>query len=184
VLSITGLEAGYLANRPVMKNINVSISGGETLAVVGESGSGKSSLARVVVGLLPRWTGDVRLAGQSLAPALARRPREALRRLQMVHQMPDVALNPRQTVAEIIGRPVGFFFDRPKSAIRSRVAELVRLVGLPEDLALRRPGQLSGGQKQRVCIARARGGAGSHHLRRADFGAGSARRRGDIEAPP
>ncbi|HEV3044614.1 MAG TPA: ATP-binding cassette domain-containing protein, partial [Roseiarcus sp.] len=116
---------------------------------------GKSSLARVVVGLLPRWTGDVKLSGETLPPALAPRPRETLRRLQMVHQMPDVALNPRQTLSEIIGRPVAAFFRRSKSSIRDRVAELLRLVGLPEDFASRRPGQLSGGQKQRVCIARA-----------------------------
>jgi peptide/nickel transport system ATP-binding protein len=66
-----------------------------------------------------------------------------------------VAINPRQTLREIIGRPVGFFFDRTKKDIRDRVAELLRQVGLPEDFADRRPGQLSGGQKQRICIARA-----------------------------
>ncbi len=155
VLTVANVDAGYLAGHPVVKNINVTIARGETLAVVGESGSGKSSLARVVVGLLPRWTGDVKLGGEILPPALAPRPRETLRRLQMVHQMPDVALNPRQTLAEIIGRPVAAFFGRPKAAIKERVAELLRQVGLPEDFASRRPGQLSGGQKQRVCIARA-----------------------------
>jgi peptide/nickel transport system ATP-binding protein len=155
MLNVTNVEAGYRTGSSVVRNINVTIARGETLAVVGESGSGKSSLARVVAGLLPRWTGDVKLAGETLAPALAQRPREVLRRLQMVHQMPDVALNPRQSLGEIIGRPVAFFFNRPRSAVRDRVAELLRLVGLPEDFASRRPGQLSGGQKQRVCIARA-----------------------------
>jgi peptide/nickel transport system ATP-binding protein len=155
MLTVTNVEAGYRTGSSVVRNINVTIARGETLAVVGESGSGKSSLARVVAGLLPRWTGDVKLAGETLAPALARRPREVLRRLQMVHQMPDVALNPRQSLGEIIGRPVSFFFHRPGPAVRDRVAELLRLVGLPEDFANRRPGQLSGGQKQRVCIARA-----------------------------
>jgi peptide/nickel transport system ATP-binding protein len=155
VLSVTNVEAGYRAGTPIVRNINVSIARGETLAVVGESGSGKSSLARIVMGLLPRWSGDVKLAGQVLSPALAQRPRDVLRRLQMVHQMPDVAINPRQTLREIIGRPVGFFFDRTKKDIRDRVAELLRQVGLPEDFADRRPGQLSGGQKQRICIARA-----------------------------
>jgi peptide/nickel transport system ATP-binding protein len=155
VLSVTNVDAGYRAGTPIVKNINVSIARGETLAVVGESGSGKSSLARIVMGLLPRWTGDVKLAGQTLSPALAQRPRDVLRRLQMVHQMPDVAINPRQTLREIIGRPVGFFFDRSKADIRTRVAELLRQVGLPEEFADRRPGQLSGGQKQRICIARA-----------------------------
>ena len=155
VLNVTNVEAGYRAGVPIVKNINVSIARGETLAVVGESGSGKSSLARIVMGLLPRWSGDVKLAGQTLSPALAQRPRDVLRRLQMVHQMPDVAINPRQTLREIIGRPIGFFFDRSKADIRNRVAELLRQVGLPEDFADRRPGQLSGGQKQRICIARA-----------------------------
>jgi peptide/nickel transport system ATP-binding protein len=121
---------------------------------VGESGSGKSSLARIVVGLLPRWSGDISLMGRTLPPTLAARPRDILRRLQMVHQMPDVALNPRQTLEEIIGRPVTFYFGRSGKAVKERVRELLELVGLPEDFAKRRPGQLSGGQKQRVCIAR------------------------------
>ena len=154
VLEINGVDAGY-GDVPVVKGINLSIARGETFAIVGESGSGKSSMARVVVGLLPRWKGDVRLDGESLSPALAQRPRDELRRVQMVHQMPDVALNPRQTLAEIIGRPVSFYFDRSRSAVKERVVELLRLVGLPADFVDRRPGQLSGGQKQRVCIARA-----------------------------
>ena len=66
--------------------------------MVGESGSGKSSLARVVAGLLPRRTGDVGSPGKSLAPVMGNRPRDELRRMQMVHQMPDMALNPRQTL--------------------------------------------------------------------------------------
>ncbi|MGD0721237.1 MAG: ABC transporter ATP-binding protein [Roseiarcus sp.] len=155
VLTIANVEAGYRANTPAVKNINLTIARGETVAVVGESGSGKSTLARIVTGLLPRWAGDIKLKGETLTPALAQRQRDVLRRLQMVHQMPDVALNPRQTLGEIIGRPVAFFFDRTGGANRTRVAELLRLVGLPEDFAVRRPGQLSGGQKQRVCIARA-----------------------------
>jgi peptide/nickel transport system ATP-binding protein len=155
VLSVANVEAGYRTGMPAVKNVTVAIARGETLAVVGESGSGKSTLARVVAGLLPQWSGDVKLLGQTLAPALAQRPRDVLRRLQMVHQMPDVALNPRQTLEEIIGRPVAFFFGRSGKANQERIRELLRQVGLPEDFATRRPGQLSGGQKQRVCIARA-----------------------------
>ncbi|HLW89867.1 MAG TPA: ABC transporter ATP-binding protein [Roseiarcus sp.] len=155
ILSMTKVDAGYVAGIPIVKNINIELKRGETLAVVGESGSGKSSTARVVTGLLPRWTGDVKLAGETLPPDLRQRSRDVMRRLQMVHQMPDVALNPRQTLAEIIGRPAAFFFKRSAAAVRNRVTELLRQVGLPEDFAGRRPGQLSGGQKQRVCIARA-----------------------------
>jgi peptide/nickel transport system ATP-binding protein len=156
VLTVAGVEAGYRVGAPpAVKDANLTIARGETVAVVGESGSGKSTLARIVAGLLPRWKGDVKLAGATLAPALGQRPRDVLRRLQMVHQMPDVALNPRQSLAEIIGRPVSFFFNRNGAANKQRVAELLKMVGLPEDFAARRPGQLSGGQKQRVCIARA-----------------------------
>jgi peptide/nickel transport system ATP-binding protein len=75
--------------------------------------------------------------------------------MQMVHQMPDTALNPRQTLGDIIGRPMALFFNRPASEVRDRVAKLLTQVGLPADFAKRRPGQLSGGQKQRICIARA-----------------------------
>jgi len=154
VLAVDGLRKEF-RSLVAVDDVSFAIPAGRSLAIVGESGSGKSSLARVVVGLLPRWTGDVRLDGKSLPSALAQRARDILRRLQMVHQMPDVALNPRQTLEEIIGRPVSFYFGRRQAAIRERVAELLSLVGLPSDFANRRPGQLSGGQKQRVCIARA-----------------------------
>jgi peptide/nickel transport system ATP-binding protein len=155
MLSVTNVVAGYRPGSVAVKDINVTIARGETLAVVGESGSGKSTLARVVAGLLPRWSGDVKLAGETLSPALRGRPREVLRRMQMVHQMPDVALNPRQSLEQIIGRPIAFFFNRSQGEVRKRVAELLTQVGLPAEFAKRRPGQLSGGQKQRVCIARA-----------------------------
>jgi peptide/nickel transport system ATP-binding protein len=175
VLTIANVEAGYRANTPAVKNINLTIARGETVAVVGESGSGKSTLARIVTGLLPRWAGDIKLKGETLTPALAQRQRDVLRRLQMVHQMPDVALNPRQTLGEIIGRPVAFFFSRTGAANRTRVAELLHLVGLPEDFAARRPGQLSGGQKQRVCIARSTGRRGGAEASAAPAGRTRAR---------
>ena len=161
VLRVAGVTAGYGAGPgargavAVVKAASFDLARGETLAIVGESGSGKSTMARIVTGLLPAWTGTIALDGADLPPALAQRSKDILRRLQMVHQMPDTALNPRQTLGEIIGRPVAFFFGRPRAAVRARVLELLKLVGLPEDFADRRPGQLSGGQKQRVCIARA-----------------------------
>ncbi len=93
----------------VVNDINLTVRKGETVAVVGESGSGKSTLARVITGLLPREAGDIRFQGTSLPPALAERSRDLLRRIQMIYQMPDVALNPRQKVGEIIGRPLSFY---------------------------------------------------------------------------
>jgi peptide/nickel transport system ATP-binding protein len=154
VLSMTNVTAGY-GPVPIVKNASFTLAKGETLAVVGESGSGKSTIARIVVGLLPRWEGDISLNGKTLPPALNQRSKDILRRMQMVHQLPDVALNPRHTLAQIIGRPVAFYFNRSGSEVRKRVLELLRQVGLPEEFADRRPGQLSGGQKQRICIARA-----------------------------
>ena len=154
ILRVSNLTAGY-NDIPIVKNASFDLARGETLAVVGESGSGKSTIARIITGLLPRWEGDVELSGKSLSPALAQRPNDTLRRLQMVHQMPDVALNPRHTLEQIIGRPVSYFFTTSRKDVKARVAELLSLVDLPQDFATRRPGQLSGGQKQRVCIARA-----------------------------
>ncbi|WP_407051314.1 ABC transporter ATP-binding protein [Methyloraptor flagellatus] len=153
ILALDAVRSSY-GPLTVVKDITLAVHRGETVAIVGESGSGKSSLARTVVGLLPRQAGAIRFDGEALSPALAGRTREQMRRIQFVYQLPDVALNPRQTIGEILGRPVALYFGR-KRDVKARVAELLTLVGLPADFAKRRPGQLSGGQKQRVCIARA-----------------------------
>ena len=118
-------------------------------------GSGKSTLARVVTGLLPRVAGDVRFNGASLPPRLKDRTKDQLRRVQMIYQMPDVALNPQHTLLETIGRPVAFYFNRSREEVRARVAELLRQMDLPESFITRKTSELSGGQKQRVSIARA-----------------------------
>ena len=151
VSSATGVYGTFKA----VNNVTITVSRGETVAVVGESGSGKSSLARLIVGLLPRTAGDVKLNGKSLLSTLKGRDREDLRQIQLIYQQPDVALNPRQTIGEIIGRPIAFYFNRSPEEVKTRVAELLRQVGLPEDYAGRLSTALSGGQKQRVCIARA-----------------------------
>jgi peptide/nickel transport system ATP-binding protein len=155
VLQLANVVASYRSLQRVINDVSLTVPRGETLAVVGESGSGKSTLARVVTGLLPRESGDLTFAGASLPRGYQQRSRDQLRRIQMIYQMPDVALNPRQTIGEIIGRPLGFYFGRSGAKARERVAELLRLIDLPESFAARRPGELSGGQKQRVCIARA-----------------------------
>ncbi len=109
----------------------------------------------MVVGLLPREVGDIRFAGESLPPRLRDRSKDQLRRIQMIYQMPDVALNPQQTLLDIIGRPFAFYFNKSGDQVRERVKELLRQIDLPESFITRRPGELSGGQKQRVSIARA-----------------------------
>jgi peptide/nickel transport system ATP-binding protein len=154
-LSVVSISASYRALPDVLRDISFSLSSGDTLAVVGTSGSGKSTLARVLSGLLPPDKGSVELAGEALPGNFRRRSKEQLRRVQMIYQLPDTALNPRQSVGRIIGRVVSFYFGANRDAVRRRVGELLDMVGLPRDHAGRRPSQLSGGQKQRVGIARA-----------------------------
>jgi peptide/nickel transport system ATP-binding protein len=154
VLTVANALGSY-GSLVAVKNVSLSVARGQTVAVVGESGSGKSSLARLVVGLLARSGGDVLLNGKSLAASYKQRTREQLRQVQLIYQLPDVALNPRQTIGEIIGRPVAFYFCLPAAEVKRKVAELLSLVGLPENYSDRLSTALSGGQKQRVCIARA-----------------------------
>ncbi|MCP2137751.1 ABC-type glutathione transport system ATPase component [Rhizobium sp. SLBN-94] len=103
----------------------------------------------------PHSSGVVSLAGHRLADKYTQRSREELRRIQLIYQLPDVALNPRHTVGEIIGRPMSFYFRMNDEQRASEVNRLLDLIGLPRDFAERLPKALSGGQKQRVCIARA-----------------------------
>ena len=155
VLALSGVTASYAKLHNVVADITLDVRKGDTVAVVGESGSGKSTLARVIVGLLPREAGDIKFNGVSLPARLSDRSKDQLRRIQMIYQMPDVALNPHQTLLEIIGRPVSFYFNRNSAQVRERVKELLRQIDLPESFITRYPTELSGGQKQRVSIARA-----------------------------
>ncbi|MBL8560833.1 MAG: ABC transporter ATP-binding protein [Gemmobacter sp.] len=156
LLSIQNVTARYKGtNFDVLKNVSVELPPGQTLAIVGESGSGKSTLARVITGLLPATQGRITFAGRDLSPNLAGRSRDDLRELQMIYQMADVAMNPRQTVETIIGRPLEFYFGLRGAAKRQRVQELLDQIEMGRGFADRYPAELSGGQKQRVCIARA-----------------------------
>ncbi len=156
LLAVESVSASYAGQIMVLRNIDLEIHKGRTVAVVGESGSGKSTLARAITGLLPPLEGRVLFQGEELPPALAQRSRDQLRRLQMIYQMPDTALNPRQRVREVIGRPLAFYLDMNGRAREERIRELLRLIELePDDFIDRYPGELSGGQKQRICIARA-----------------------------
>jgi peptide/nickel transport system ATP-binding protein len=154
VLEVTN-AVGVYETFVAVNNVSIHVAKSETVAVVGESGSGKSSLARLILGLLPRKSGSVKFNGKELPPALKERAKDDLRRIQFIYQQPDVALNPRQTIGEIIGRPVQLYFGRSPAEVKRRVAELLVEVGLPEDYAGRLSTALSGGQKQRVSIARA-----------------------------
>ena len=156
VLKVEGVTARYKGtNFDVLKNINVDLHPGQTLAVVGESGSGKSTLARVITGLLPPSAGRITFDGRTLTPDMPTRPIDDLRELQMIYQMADTAMNPRQTVGTIIGRPLEFYFGLKGAEKQKRIQELLDEIELGDGFQDRYPAELSGGQKQRVCIARA-----------------------------
>ncbi|WP_434051906.1 MAG: ABC transporter ATP-binding protein [Roseibium sp.] len=138
----------------VLDNINFTVPKRSTVGVIGESGSGKSTLARVYAGLLPPSEGSLLLNGREIEPSYRRRSIDQLRRVQFVYQMADTALNPRQRVGDIIGRPLEFYLGLKGKKKRSRVNELLQLVDLTPEFASRYPDALSGGQKQRVNLAR------------------------------
>ncbi|MDC1242957.1 ABC transporter ATP-binding protein [Amylibacter sp.] len=155
VLSIKNIDAAYNGSLKVLHDVNIRIPRGRTVAVVGESGSGKSTTARVITGLLPPMSGSVEFNGEALPAELKDRNKDQLQRIQMIYQSADTAMNPRQTIAEIIGRPLEFYHGLSGLQKQERVLELLKMIELDESFYDRLPSELSGGQKQRVCIARA-----------------------------
>ncbi|MCJ7993414.1 ABC transporter ATP-binding protein [Rhizobium cremeum] len=155
LLKVENVTAGYPNGFRVLHDVSLHLPKGQTLAVVGESGSGKSTLARVITGLLPPLQGSINFDGRQLPPALSGRARDDLRRIQLIYQMADTAMNPRQTVRDIIGRPLTFYYGLHGAAKTARVKELLEQIEMGSGFVDRFPAELSGGQKQRVAIARA-----------------------------
>ncbi len=155
VVSVRDVTAAY-GDVPVLYEVSFDIHARRTVAVVGESGSGKSTAARVITGLLPPLSGEVQFNGETLPADYRRRSKDQLRQAQMIYQMADTALNPKQRIREIVGRPVEFYLGLRGKALEARIRELLHLIELePDDFIDRLPSELSGGQKQRIGIARA-----------------------------
>ena len=153
VLTVTGVDVCFGQVR-ALDQVSLAIPRGRTVAVVGESGSGKSTLARVIAGLRAPSGGSIDFAGLRLSSTLRGRSADTKRRIQLVYQSADTALNPRHTVRTLIGRPVQLYQRLAGPSQTRAVEKLLDMVGLVPDLLDRRPGALSGGQKQRVAIAR------------------------------
>ncbi len=153
-LCVENITASYGGATQVLTDVSVEIHPGQTLAVVGESGSGKSTLARVITGLLPPSEGRITFDGAELPKSLSERSLGELRELQMIYQMADVAMNPRQTVSTIIGRPLELYFGMRGKEKHEQIIKLLDEIEMGEEFIDRYPAELSGGQKQRVCIAR------------------------------
>lgn len=160
LMTVSGVDAGYGRTffggpaTEVLHDISLDVVRGSVVGVIGESGCGKSTLARVIAGLLPASDGRIRLEGKELPGRVEDRDEAAVRAIQIVFQMADVALNPRQRIREIIGRPVVLFLKLRGRRRDEHVLELLDMVGLSRSLIDRFPEELSGGQKQRVNLAR------------------------------
>ncbi|MGH3765576.1 MAG: dipeptide ABC transporter ATP-binding protein [Pseudonocardiaceae bacterium] len=157
ILELDNLWCQYRKQpEPAVADLSLAIARGDTVAIVGESGSGKSTLLRAIAGLHPPRAGTIRFAGHDLAPAARHRPRDIRGEIQLVFQNPDSSLNPRQTVGEILTRPIRLFRgDVARREEAHAVAAALDEVGLATSTAQRYPDELSGGQRQRVAVARA-----------------------------
>src|SRR2546427_7518077 len=150
------LEGGHLEFLKAVDGVTFDIRRGETFALVGESGSGKTTVARMVVGLLPPTSGEVVIDGVSMSNAKDAQARQRLRRrIQMIFQDPYASLNPRFRVDAIVAEPIrAFDLIQGERNIQDRVGELLNLVGLHADDGWKYPHEFSGGQRQPIAIAR------------------------------
>lgn len=162
---VTGLKKHF----PIMKGVfrrqvgavravdgvDFDIFRGETLGLVGESGSGKSTTGRVILQLDQATDGSVTFEGEELTTVSSGRMRELRRQMQMIFQDPHASLNPRMTVASIIGEPLVENSEMSKEERNERIDQLLDQVGLAPAHANRYPHEFSGGQRQRIGIARA-----------------------------
>jgi oligopeptide/dipeptide ABC transporter ATP-binding protein len=160
VLDVDGAAVSYKepghGQLHAVRDVDLQLKRGETLAIVGESGSGKSSLVRAILGLIPTRAGTVTYCGKKLPPDARARAANTRRDLQLVFQDPMGSLNPQMRVIDIVREPLLVHEKKlSRDEGRQRVAAMLQEVGLGAGYLERFPHELSGGQAQRVAIARA-----------------------------
>ena len=155
LLELTDVSAWH-GRRQTLDNVELAVRSGECTALVGESGSGKTTLARCIVGLHKgRVEGTITFGGQALRGMARKRPRQTRQAIQYIFQSPYSSLNPRKTVAQLLGRPLKTFFDMRPQEMERRMVEALAQVALDGSVMGCYPDQISGGERQRVAIARA-----------------------------
>ncbi len=154
LVSVEGLTLRY-GPLTVLDGVSLHLMEGESTMLLGESGSGKTTMSRCIAGLNDRYSGEVKLEGETLQTGTRKRTAEERRRIQYVFQSPFSSLNPRRTIGESVGVPLRMSGTSDKSERRKRVLEALDQVRLGSSFIDRRPGELSGGERQRAAIARA-----------------------------
>ena len=143
-------------SNPTVKDINIKINKGETIALVGESGSGKSTILKSIAGLLKTKEGQIKFdKDKTLSEDLKKRTSDDLRAIQLIFQNPDESLNPNHTVEQILSQPLKLYFGLQGKELKQNIIELLKKVRLGDFYMSRYPRQLSGGEKQRIAVARA-----------------------------
>jgi oligopeptide transport system ATP-binding protein len=159
LVSVRDLKVRFSAGRgqtvKAVDGVSLDIYEGETLGLVGESGCGKTTLGRAILRLTEPTSGQVVYNGRDLAKLSSRQMRDERRHLQIIFQDPYASLNPRMTVGQIVGEPLGTFRLARGRAADERVQDLMESVGLSKRFIKRYPHEFSGGQRQRIGIARA-----------------------------
>ena len=151
------VNGGFFSQKKTLKavdGVSFDLFAGETFGLVGESGCGKTTVGRTIVRLYEPTDGKIIFGGTDIAPLSEKDVLPYRNRMQMIFQDPYASLNPRMTVASIIGEPLRYMHKSP-AEINERVRFLVDCVGLKEDHLNRYPHEFSGGQRQRIGIARA-----------------------------
>jgi peptide/nickel transport system ATP-binding protein len=154
------IRSGIVLDRHIgdiraVDGVTIEIRRGETLGLVGESGCGKSTVGRAIIRLYSPTSGKIVFDGQDISDVGENELRPLRRRMQMVFQDPFASLNPRHSVARIVGEPLRAHGLATRREATTRARELMQIVGLPADAATRYPHEFSGGQRQRIGLARA-----------------------------
>ena len=138
-----------------VNGVNLALAQGQTLGIVGESGCGKSTLARLMLRLIKPTAGEVLFNGENLHALSEQAMRQRRRDIQIVFQDPYASLDPRMSVSAIISEPLEIHHIGTRAERSAKVLELLDLVGLDRNAAVKYPHEFSGGQRQRIGIARA-----------------------------